>query len=152
QRVRPDARVAFGDDETVRGAAKAVSEVLGLDDERIAFPASARAAQPSLDRRRRVRTTVERDDARIVNLLGIDQYVIGRLHDLVVAVVARQQIGYAIRAATLGQRATFGAVIRASPRALDALCGAACQRRNASVRRIDDERRAIVELPLDEPA
>src|SRR5207248_3084926 len=60
-------------------------EVEGLDDERVALPAPARVPGPP--REGAVRAAVGRDDACVVDHLGEDDDVAGRLDDLQVVVV-----------------------------------------------------------------
>ena len=71
--------------------AVAVGKVRGLDHERVAFPAADRIAQPLPDRGWEVRPTVEVDDARVVDHLGVDDEGVRRLNELIVAVVRIRQ-------------------------------------------------------------
>ena len=65
-----------------------VAEVGGLDHQRVAFPAAARVALQQAHRRRQRRTAIQRDDPRVVDHLGVNHDVAGRLDDLVGVVVA----------------------------------------------------------------
>ena len=56
------------------------------------------------DRVAHVGRAVERDDAGVVHHLHEDNDVVAPLNDLVVAVVAGQEVGYAKREAPLAQR------------------------------------------------
>ena len=61
-----------------------------VDHQRVAFPVTARFAQPFLDRRIERRTSVGRNDADLMRHFEHDQNVAGRLHDAdAVVVVAR---------------------------------------------------------------
>src|SRR5206468_885702 len=133
----------------------------GLDDERVAFPVTAGIAVPLLNVRRKVRTPVERDDARVVDGLLEDRHVILRLEDLDVAVVARAEPRGAKADAALRQATIFPgvgftreqvALASCAPEPLGRdLFGCRSQRRYTSVGGIRDERRTVVELSLHEP-
>src|SRR4030095_16244224 len=71
----------------------AVSEIRGLDHERIAVPPTARIADIVSDRLAYVRSAIERHDARFVDHLVHDGHVARRLHYLVTVVVAARQNG-----------------------------------------------------------
>src|SRR5207253_4219494 len=91
--LRPDAREALGEPQVlVRPREIALRrEVRRVDDERVAFPVSARVAVPAADAGVEVRAAVERNDARVVRHLAEDGDVAGRLDDLEVTVVTGLQ-------------------------------------------------------------
>ena len=51
-------------------------EIRRLDDERIAFPVSARGTDPTLDVFVQLRPAIERDDTRFVNHLVDDHHAV----------------------------------------------------------------------------
>ena len=149
-RVKRSTRV-----QVLAGAAEAGLRrvVERLDDQGVAFPAPPRVAVPLRDAR--VRTGVERNGADLVPHLLEDGHVVRRLQDLHVAVVAGAHVGRGEVQAAVAQGPVLGTVRR-----MVAQVGAARRRpllrlrrhrRTPPVRRIDDERRAVVELPLHEP-
>ena len=108
------------------------------------------------NRRTRVRPPVERHDARLVDHLVDDRHVAGRLHDRVAVVVAAGQdrSGEAARDAALGQieigvRGRVAGLARAPLG--EALLRGRCERRQAAVRRIDEQRRLALRLGPFEP-
>ena len=128
-------------------------EVRRLDDERVAVPAAARVAEVLTNRRRHVRAAVERNDARVVDLLHLNDDVVLRLEDSVHAHVRGEQIRNAVGDAAIGQREIAGAArtrrLRGGrPRAVD---GLRRQRRQLAVGRILDQRRAVLEVAIGHP-
>src|SRR6185437_13609196 len=63
-------------------------EIDGVDNQRVAFPASSRVTAPLSCRRGEVRPAVERDHPRLVSGFHEQHDVRRRLHDLVVAEIA----------------------------------------------------------------
>jgi hypothetical protein len=61
---------------------RAIGEVLGFDDERVAVEPAARVAHPHSDAGAGMRAAVERNHARFVDHLVADGDDAGRLHDL----------------------------------------------------------------------
>jgi hypothetical protein len=128
-------------------------------DERVAVPSSARHAHPEPDGRADARRVVERHDPVIVDHLVDDDHGVGRLEDFHVVVVRardhrRSRHGPAettflqrpveVRIEAQTARATFILAV-GGPQPAFVLGGAlpfGRQRRNAPVRRIDQQRRA----------
>ena len=125
-----------------------------LDDERVAFPAAARLAQPLLDLGRQRRAAVRRNDARFVDHLELEDHVARRLADREAAVVAvrHHRRRHAARDAAVPAVEVVGTVecdrlARQRPVALRERCAAFAFRRQRGqqpVRRIDDQ----IRLPL----
>ena len=96
------------------------------------------------------------DDARVVDHLDQDHHRVRRLHDLVVVVVDRSAASAGRRSAeadqaALAERATLGTVESVPARAAwNASQSIRCVRHFA-VRRLDDERGAVLALDLREP-
>src|SRR5262249_27575447 len=86
-----DSQGLVGRGKSERGLAGVVG---GFDDERVAFPSTARVADPLSD----VGTSasIERDDPRFGHHLVSNRNVVGRLDDLVVVVVAGRKGRYAV--------------------------------------------------------
>jgi hypothetical protein len=126
-----------------------VIEVRRLDDEGIAVPAAPRVAEPLADAVAQVRPSVERDDARVVNHLDEDGYVLFRLHNLVVVVVeaGKHRAGHPARNAPIVRAAIQPRVCRVRPAPGDLAIPPTLrrwrERRNPAVRRIDHERGAV---------
>ena len=130
-------------------------EVGGLDDQAVTVPAAAGIPQVLADSGRQMRAPVGRDDARIVHHLHQDGDRIGRLHDLEIAVVAP-----ACHRHPAARTAKPGAEVFRPPRKTRTFDGSARLRtplafvrhlRKPAVRRVLDERRAVVEPAIDEP-
>ena len=127
-----------------------VGEVGGVDDERVAFPASARMPGQILRSPTGMRAPIEGDDADVVHHLVADDDGVARLQDLEVGVVGRRdhrRPDVAPADAALGQRSRLRAVGDARPGAIGdprglALSRLGSQRRQLPVARIGDERRA----------
>ena len=147
-----DAREALDHVQVLVGAADRQHETDGagideaprLDYQGVPFPVAARIAAPLAERK--MRPAVQRDDARFVNHLLVDDHVVRRLEDLDVPVVAARQHGRTLlRAddAALGQGAVFGAVgnLHGGQQVAPPLLPFRGQGRHAPVRRIDHERR-----------
>ena len=102
-----------------------------------------------------VRSLVERDDPRVVDHLGVDDQVLGALQDVVIAVVAGKEARHAERDAPFAQttvRPRVGGVIRQTRElASQSLFGGRRHGGQPAVGRIDDERRAVVDVALDQP-
>jgi hypothetical protein len=99
-----------------------------------------------------MRPPVQVHDARVVNLFRMQHDGAGTLHDLVVAVVAREHVGHAERDAAFAQAARFRAFRGLRRVRLHRPAGGfRHDRRHAPVRRIGDQRGAIVEVALDQP-
>jgi hypothetical protein len=104
-----------------------------------------------------MRTSVERNDARLVDEFRDEHDVVGSLHDLVVAVrsgpVIAAESGCAERQAAAIVADVFGiGGIETNPRrrkSARALLPGRRLRRHLAIRWIDDERRPVVELTLD---
>ena len=98
-RVLGHAREALGQPHVLAGALERVLavEIRRLDDQRLALPVAAVASRPLTDVWRQVRTSVERDDADVVDHLDENHHVAGRLHDLIVVVVGPAQASAARR-------------------------------------------------------
>src|SRR5690348_8650487 len=111
---------------------------------------AARITEPQVNAGGNVRTAVERDDAGVVNHLIEDDDGIRRLNDLVAVVVGAGQHGRTgggpVQAA-LGKAAVFGAIGRMHPLVFGARRHLGLtvrrERRNAAVRRIDDQGGAV---------
>ena len=119
-------------------------------------PPSGRASRPATaGSTREVRASVERDDARVMDGLHREDDVAGGLHDLVDAAVGGLEPGHAEGDAPFGQAAALGTVRRMQPplfgqrRAPRLRLG--CFGRDSPVRRIDDERRPIVDIAAGQP-
>ena len=87
--------VRLGDPDALQAAAgparrdpAAIVEVPRLDDEDVALPVRARIAHPLTDAAVGERPVRQRDDARIVNHLVVDDDVVGRLQNAIGVVVA----------------------------------------------------------------
>src|SRR5213082_3412230 len=88
-------------------------EIGGLYDERVSLPMAARVPHPLANTLRKMRPTVHRDDAGVMDLLIENHDVAGNLHQSKIIVVAggchwRTAIGS--HNTTLGHRAIFGAL------------------------------------------
>ena len=134
-----------------RRGARRIREVRRLDDQRVALPPAARVSQPLPHRPRNVRTAVHGDEARLVNLLLEDRHVPGRLHDLVVVVVAGRQArqraaddAAAVDVEVLGAGGELGLAPVRVRLGSDARPPRRRHRGNAPVRRVDDEGGAAV--------
>ena len=132
-------------------------EVGGVDDQRLPFPSSARVTFPQADGRRKVRAAVQADDPRFVHRLEEQHDVRRRLDDLVEAKGSGAGIGAAQPRHPVGQAPfDMGEIFRPLEwppanrvgRQLSPLRFGG-QRRDPAIRRIDDQRGAIVELALD---
>ena len=129
-------------------------EVRRLDDERVAFPSAARFTHPVLDLRRERRAAVDRDDARLVHHLEVENHVAGHLHDAhaVVVAIGHHRRGHAARDAAVPAVEVEIGIPRLRLAGSAQLLFMSADRRlpsavisgSLSVRRIDDERR----LPL----
>src|SRR2546427_6476233 len=88
-RVLGHAREALGQTHLLARALERelVREIRRFDNERLALPMTAGTSCPLPDVWRQMRTSVERNDASIVQHLGKNHHVSGSLHDLVVVVV-----------------------------------------------------------------
>ena len=73
------------------GVCLGAPDVPGFDDECVTLPVPTPAADPLADIRRHVRTTVQRDDSRVVDHLEVERHVVRRLEDHEVVVVERWQ-------------------------------------------------------------
>ena len=138
-------------------SSRVVDVVGGVHHQRVLVPARARVAVILGDGARHVRAGADREDARVVNHLGAERDDVRTLRDLEVALIAGASVG---RAGADAARAE-GEILRAIGRAACLLRGlqragplgrARRERREAAVRRVDDERRAIVEDALGQPA
>src|SRR2546428_2711019 len=151
-RVLGHAREALGQTHVLARALERefVRQIRRFDHQRLALPMTAVAPRPLPDVWRQVRTSVERNDADVVEHLGENHHVSGRLHDLVGVVVGPAKhwrpiavhqdttrtewlVLYGIVGATpaLSRRCTLGG----SPLSFFG------QGRKSSVRRGDDQRR-----------
>ena len=148
-----------------------VVEVGGLDDQRVAVPPADGVAGPTAHVVRRV-FAVDAHDAGVVNHFRENHHMARRLHDALVVVVQRRQHrrpggGAEAEQAAVRQRAAFRIVVRARPvvlhpprgavvlvRVFAEAQGAAPLRlrrhgRNAAVRRVDDDGRAVLAVDLE---
>ena len=87
-------------------------KVAGLDHQGVAFPPASRITVPLADRRRQMGTGVDRDDAGIVCHLAEDHDMVGRLEDVLVAVVARAQLRNAEVGAAMAEREALRSVAK----------------------------------------
>src|SRR4030095_14353406 len=90
------------------GEARATKKVLRLDDERVAFPAAARASEPLWDAAGGL--PAQRNDAGVVDHLGADRRVSWSLNDLHVVVVGarrHRRTGIEPEDATVRQRSVL---------------------------------------------
>ena len=101
-----------------------------------------------------MRTAVERNHARVVDLLHLDDDVAGRLKYPVNAHIRRKKIGDAIRDAAVGEREILGIAssrrLRCGPRRAP-LDGLRCQGRQAPVGRVLDQRGPPLEVADGHP-
>ena len=126
-----------------------------IHDERVAFPMPARAAVPLRNAGRQMRPPVERDHASVVNRLHDENHFVRRLHDLEHAAVRRREPRHAERDASFAQAPAPGSVGgietpllrgRGPPRLRFGRI-----RRDAPVRRIDDQRCPPLEVTRRQP-
>src|SRR2546426_4163573 len=126
-----------------------------LDDQRASLPSTARIPEPAADVVWQMRTSIERDNASVVDRLRKEHDVSGSLHDLVVVVVARSgateprcSIGDAPNEVTEIFRARRWT--RPGHRERRGVCRAPslpsirCHERNLPIRRIHDQRRSVI--------
>src|SRR5206468_5586071 len=95
-----------------------VREIRRFDNQRLALPTTAVAPRPLADVWRQVRTSVERNDANVVEHLGENHRVSRRLHDLVGVVVgpAKHWRPVAIHQdAARTERLVLYGIVRAAP-------------------------------------
>ena len=101
-----------------------------------------------------MRSAVERNDARVVDLLHLNDDVVGRLEDPVHAHVRGEEIGDSVSDAAIGEGEIAGAAgarrLRGGSRRA-ALHGLRRERRQPAIRRILDQRRAALEVPAGHP-
>jgi hypothetical protein len=106
------------------------------------------------ERRRHMGTAVERNDARVVNLLHLDRDELRRLDDVIDAHVCREQIGKSVGDAAIRDRQILRRTWTASkptrPGGTERL-PVGGQRRKLSVRRVHNERRAMLEESIGKP-
>ena len=104
---------------------------------------------------RHVRAAVHRDDAGLVDGLHQEDDVGRRLDDPIHAAVGRLETRDAEGEAALAQAAALGTVGRMQPALFDRSRATRLRRRrlgrNAAVRRVDDERGAVVDVAVREP-
>src|SRR5438128_1465802 len=148
-RVRIHAREALGQTHVLARALERelVREIRRFDNQRLALPMTAVAPRPLTDVWRQVRTSVERNDADVVEHLGENHHVSGHLHDLVVVVVGPAEHWRPVAVhqdTTRAERLVLDGIVGATP-ALSRRCtlgGSPLsfrgQGRKSSVRRVDD--------------
>ncbi len=152
-RVGPERRETLHHPQLVAGAAirRLVREVGGLDHQGRPLPVAAGVADVLPDRRREVRTAIERDDPRVVHHLVGDGHVPGRLVDVVRVAVDRRhhRAGHAARDAPVVEAPVLPRVRRAPALACGraggrTLLGLGRLRRHLPVRRIGHQPGAAV--------
>src|SRR5207237_8853240 len=120
---------------------------------RVPFPAAARISKPLPDAALHMRTAVQRNDAHFVDHLLLKCDDARRLHDLQIVVVGARQPRQRARDAALPQIAIFrtgGGTLPRGCNGVRALLALWRERRNASVRRIDDQGGASLDDLLPE--
>src|SRR5579872_3490960 len=126
----------------------------GIDDQRVALPMAARIPQPELDRGWQMRTSIEWNDADVVNHFGLEGHCVRRLNNPRIALITRGQLRRAVRYTTFLQGSILGAFGPASPRRCNggsSLLSLGCDRGNPPIRRVGNERGAIFPFSLDGP-
>src|SRR5262249_52873172 len=90
QRIRIGTRETFNEMQVLSRTSEVrfVGKIRGVDDERISFPMSTRVSHPLLDSLWKMRSSIHRNDARVVDLLVKDDDVSRCLYQLIVIVVA----------------------------------------------------------------
>src|SRR6266566_1580761 len=155
-RVLGHAREALGQTHVLARALERelVREIRRFDNQRLALPMTAVAPRPLADVWRQVRTSVERNDADVVEHLGENHHVSGRVHDLVGVVVGPGKHWRPVAVhqdTTRTERLVLYGIVGATP-ALSRCCALGGsplafrgQGRKSSVRRVDDQRRPQVQ-------
>ena len=147
-------QVLIGQREVAAHRVAVRMEVRRLDDERVALPAAARITKVLAHRGGKVRPAVERDDSRVVNFLHLDCDVLRRLHDAIDAHVRSKEIGEPIVDAAIGQRHVLSGRRRASEARHQRRTRSGPlrrRRRQPAVGWIDDQRGAVLEIPVWQP-